>query len=339
FNEMLVDNDDEPNAGAVYVFVRNSGVWTQQAYLKAINAEAGDLFGWSVGIAGDTVMIGAVGESGTKSSDGKLSSDKDDDGATGAGAVYVFSRKGTEWKQIEYLKAENAGELDRFGYDVDIEANTLVVSAVGEKGDANSKVGAYNDNEGKDTGAVYVFTLAEGVWDQTHYLKAKDAKTKDAFGQSVAINDDTLVVGAPGKDGRKGAAYIFNRDDSNWLYSVTLSASNAEAGDLFGYSVDIDGNSLVISAVSEGGDVNSTIEASNNDAPESGAAYLYVRSGDVWEQQVYVKASNPDDKDFFGFSVGISGDTLVVGANGEASADGVQSDNNAAGAGAVYVFQ
>jgi hypothetical protein len=140
-----------------------------------------------------------------------------------------------------------------------------------------------------------------------------------------------------------GAAYVFVRSGTTWSQQAYLKASNTGASDKFGYSVAIAGDTVVVGAYLE--DSNATGvngDGSNNSAINSGAAYVFVRSGTTWSQQAYLKASNTGANDLFGFLVAISGDTVVVGAYGEASnatgVNGTQSDNSASSAGAAYVF-
>ena len=142
------DDNSALDAGAVYVFIRNNnGVWSQQSYLKASNANAGDLFGL-VALSADTLAVGAVGE------DSSASGGQDDNSALDAGAVYVFIRNNNGvWSQQSYLKASNANADDQFGV-VALSGDTLAVGAVGEGSNA---VGGEEDNSAPGAGAVYVF--------------------------------------------------------------------------------------------------------------------------------------------------------------------------------------
>ena len=333
-------DNSAPSAGAAYVFVRAGGVWSQQAYLKASNAEAGDQFGDNVAIEGDTLVVGAPIEA-SSAVGGEA-----DNSAPFAGAAYVFVRAGGVWSQQAYLKASNAEGGDFFGVDTAISGDSLVVGAAGED---SSAVGGEGDNSVPIAGAAYVFTRAGGVWSQQAYLKASNAGS-DAFGENVAISGDTLVVGArlegssavggeaDNSAPSAGAAYVFARAGGVWSQQAYLKASNAEGGDLFGESVKISGDTLVVGAVGE--DSSAVGGEADNSAPGAGAAYVFVRAGGVWSQQAYLKASNAGGDDLFGGSVAISGDTLVVGASDEASsAVGGEADNSAFGAGAAYTWQ
>jgi tRNA threonylcarbamoyladenosine modification (KEOPS) complex Pcc1 subunit len=328
-------------AGAAYVFTRSGGVWSQQAYLKASNAEAGDGFGVSVALSEDTLVVGARYEAGS------AGGGEGDNTAPNAGAAYVFTRSGGVWSQQAYLKASNAEGSDGFGWSVALSGDTLVVGAYGEDSSAG---GGEGDNTASTAGAAYVFTRSGSVWSQQAYLKASNAEAGDWFGRSVALSDETLVVGAYREDSstgggegdnsatEAGAAYVFTRSGGLWSQQAYLKASNAEAADWFGYGVALTGDTLVVGAYGEDSSVFGG--EGDNSAPGAGAAYVFTRSGAVWSQQAYLKASNAEASDLFGYSVAVSGDTLVVGARYEdSSTSGGESDNSAADAGAAYVWQ
>jgi hypothetical protein len=355
------DNNSTFQAGVVYVFTRNGTVWSQQAYLKASNTDRYDRFGSSVAISGDTLVVGAEFE---ESSATGVNGDQSDNSAEQAGAAYVFTRNGTVWNQQAYLKASNTDSLDHFGMSVAISGDTLVVGAEFEESNATGVNGDQSDNSAGIAGAAYVFTRNGTVWNQQAYLKASNTDSLDHFGLSVAISDDTVVVGAVGEDSsatgvngeqedesleQAGAAYVFTRSGTTWSQQAYLKASNTNVVDGFGDSVAISGNTVVVGALGEDSKATGVNgDQSDNSAEQAGAAYVFTRNGTVWNQQAYLKASNTDKASntenivFFGHPVAIFGDTLVVGARGEdSSATGVngdQSDNSAEQAGAAYVF-
>lgn len=333
-------NDAAPNAGAAYVFVRSGSNWSQQAYLKASNVGAGDQFGVSVAISGETIVVGAYQEASS------ATGGEGDNSATAAGAAYVFVRSGSNWSQQAYLKASNAGAGDQFGYAVAISGETIVVGAHHEDSNAT---GGEGDNSATNAGAAYVFVRSGNAWSQQAYLKASNTEGGDQFGISVGISGDTVVVGAWGEDGsatggesnnsatNAGAAYIFTRSGSAWSQQARLKASNAEANDFFGEAVAISGETVVVGAWGE--DSSATGGESDNSASESGAAYAFTRNGSVWSQQARLKASNAEANDQVGYAVAISGETVVLGAAGEdSSAMGSEGDNSVSAAGAAYVF-
>ena len=261
-----------------------------------------------------------------------------------------------------YLKASNTGAGDFFGGSVALDGDTLAVGTYGEASSATGINGTQDNNSAGGSGAVYVFTRTGGVWSQQAYVKASNTGAGDGFGWSVALNGNTLAVGAPaeassatGINGNQddnsanlsGAVYVFVRDPVTraWSQQAYVKASNAEAGDQFGDSVALDGDTLAVGAPGEASSatgINGTQD--NNSAGGSGAVYVFMRNSaaGVWSQQAYVKASNAGAGDLLGTMVTLVGNTLAVGAPGEASnatgINGTQTDNSALISGAVYVF-
>jgi trimeric autotransporter adhesin len=257
-----------------------------------------------------------------------------------------------------YLKASNTEAGDEFGYAIAIDGDTVVVGTRLEDSNATGANGNQADNSANRAGAVYVFTLTDGVWSQQAYLKASNTGANDEFGYAVAIDGDTIVVGAykeasnaTGVNGNQadnsansaGAAYVFTRTAGVWSQQAYLKASNAQAGDLFGYAVDIEGDTIVVGAPLEDSQATAVNGNQNdNSASNAGAAYVFTRTGGVWSQQAYLKATNAEAGDFFGEQVAISGDTVVVGVYQEDSqatgVNGNQANNLAPDSGAAYVF-
>ncbi|CAM8671775.1 FG-GAP repeat [Comamonadaceae bacterium] len=358
------------SAGAAYVFVRSGNTWSQQAYLKAPNAEALDNFGSSIAISGDTVVVGAELEASNQTTITNGSTASTDNSASSAGAAYVFVRSGSTWSQQAYLKASNAGGGDFFAASIAISGDTIVVGANAEDSSQTTitnGTAASADNTGTDAGAAYVFVRSGSTWSQQAYLKAPNAQATDRFGTSVGISGDTIVVGAQQEDSNQttitnggtassdntatnaGAAYVFVRSGSTWSQQAYLKASNAELGDNFGQSVGISGNTIVVGADGEDSALTSVTNGNsitiNNAATDSGAAYVFTRSGTTWSQQAYLKAPNVGSNDNFGAKVGISGHTIVAGAVSESSnqntitnGNTASADNTGNNAGAAYVF-
>jgi uncharacterized repeat protein (TIGR02543 family) len=263
--------------GAAYVFLRSGSAWTQQAKLTVNDGADGILFGVGVTISGDTIVVGAYGNS-------------------GKGTAYVFVRSGSAWTQQAKLTASDGATGDYF-YRVSISGDTVVVGA--------------QNNSGK--GAAYVFVRSGSAWTQQAKLTASDGATGDYFGGRVSISDDTVVVGASGKDSYKGAAYVFVRSGSAWTQQAKLTSNDGIANDSFGFGAGVSGDTIVVGAYGKDN--------------KKGAAYIFMRSGSAWAQQAKLTASDGVASDQFGVSVAISGDTMVVGANGKDSYKG-----------AAYVF-
>jgi hypothetical protein len=281
------DGTGASNSGAVYVFTRSAAAWTQHAYVKASNTGAGDFFGAAVRLSGDggTLAVGAYHEDSAATG---LNGNQADNSASGAGAVYVFTRSGAAWLQQAYVKASNAGAGDNFGLHLALSGNgnTLAVGARGEAGTSNSA---------PFEGAVYVFTRSGAAWTQQAYLKASNAEKDDRFGRSLALSadGDVLLVGAvdesggaTGIDGDQGmdtaslsgAVYEFVRVGGLWTQVRYIKASNTGSRDFFAWDIALssDASTLAVGAPDEdsaatGIDGNQT----DNNAPSAGAVYVF----------------------------------------------------------------
>lgn len=280
------------NSGSVNIFQRDlSGEWTEVAFLLAPDGEPGDHFGEKVALSGDWAMVGAYGE---------------DDLGDQAGAVYVFERntgRPDNWGFVAKLLANDGEAGDSFGDSIAIDAETLVIGA------------PRDDDLGNNAGAAYVFELDDGgsnTWVEVAKLTAFDGEALDAFGGSVDIDGDYLVVSATGDDDlgtAAGAVYLFDRNSGgidNWGLVTKLLASDGQYQDGFGGGLSIDGETLAIGA-------------SGDDDPEDnrGAAYVFERDAggpDNWGQVAKLTAIDGDRWDHFGISVALDGDSLAVGS-------------------------
>ncbi len=311
------DENDESSfgAGAAYVFERGPGGWKRTAYLKASNAEASDGFGWSVAVSGNTVIIGATGEGAIRSPGppGPIPSD----------AAYVFTKTAGVWSEEAYLKASDPEESE-FGFSVAISGDTAIV-------------GALDFAFFSTSGSAYVFARGPGGWQEQARLKgAGSPEGFDGFGFAVAASGDTVVVGTGFANGESGSAEVFARSPGGWRRQAYLKASNADRQDFFGGSVAISGDTIVVGAPGESSAATGIDgNGRNNDAPYSGASYVFRRRDDRWSQLAYVKASNAEEGDYFGGSVAISGRHVVIGAERV----GHPGDGNSVAPGAAYVFR
>ncbi|HYF61973.1 MAG TPA: integrin [Herpetosiphonaceae bacterium] len=323
-------NNDAPDAGAVYVFVRTGAGWTQQAYLKASNAEAGDFFGANLDLSGDTLIVGADHED---SAAAGVDGNGADNGAPNAGAAYVFTRSAGAWTQQAYLKASNPDAEDWFGFSVAVDGNTAVVGAFYEDSNAAGINGDQADDSLENSGAAYVFERSNGVWSQTAYLKSNAPARGTIFGRRVGVSGATIVVGEPGGAGGGGSAVVFERVSGSWATQDMLEPDDGHGGG-FGISVAIDGDTIAVGALYEG--------RLSNEASGSGAAFVFVRANGAWSQQAYLKPANGDHGDYIGEAIALSGDQVLIGAPGDDSAatgiNGDQRDNSADISGAAYVY-
>jgi hypothetical protein len=212
--------------GAAYIFTRRDGVWTEQAKLTASDRALNDAFSYSVSVGDDTAVVGAYRKNDF------------------AGVAYVFERSGSAWMQKTVLTGEAAYGL--FGYSVSVDGSTIVIGSYGA-----------NDN----AGAAVIFTRSGATWSRQAVITQGDPSGTDAFGWSVSVKGDTVMVGAPGKNDNTGAAYAFVRSGTAWRQQARLTASDGATGDAFGWSVGCAGDTVVAGAY-----------AHNS---HSGAAYAY----------------------------------------------------------------
>jgi hypothetical protein len=340
------------SSGAVYIFAHNGTTWVQEAYLKASNTQTNDAFGTTVALSGNVLVVGAPYENSNATG---VNGNQDDNSASDAGAAYVFVRTNEGvWSQQAYLKASNTEAEDYFGYTVEVDGQTIIVGAVFEDSNATGINNNQADNSASNAGAAYVFVFDGLVWSQQAYLKASNTDAQDSFTVSLALDGDTLVVGADGEDSNGtgqgdnsltnvGAAYVFVRQGTNWSQQAYLKASNPDELDLFGSFVTLDGDTLAVSAHNESSNATGINgNQADNSLMGSGAVYVFTRTGETWSQTTYIKASNPGMGDSFGWEVKLAGNYLLVGARFEASnatgVDGNQEDNSVPAAGAAYLF-
>ena len=293
-------NEGAASSGAAYVFVRNAGVWSQQAYLKpgAVGTtQAGDSFGISVAVSGDTVVVGAFREdSSTLGVNSAVN-----ESAADSGAAYVFVRNGTNWSQQAYLKPAAVGTTqadDSFGWSVPVSSDTIVVGA--EQEDSSTTVVNSTPNESSSrSGAAFVFVRSGTNWTQQAYLKPATVGTSqvdDRFGHAVAVSGATIVAGAhqensssTGVNGAanesvadSGAAYVFVRHGTNWTQQAYLkpaAVGTSQASDLFGLSVAVAGDTVVVGASEEDSNTTGVNSAANESSTNAGAAYIFTGLG------------------------------------------------------------
>lgn len=271
--------DGNPEQGLAHVYVRAGGSWTETQVLVADDGAASDGFGFSVSISGDTILVGApyatVGGNG------------------GQGAAYVFQRSGGSWSQAQKLVTAAGGASNNFGWSVAVSGATAIVSApvapVGE-----------NALQGNAT----VFTEDAGSWTEGPTLVAEDGAAFATFGSSVAIDGDTLVVGANGVDSYFGAAYVFERSGTDWNQVARLAPDDGTTLEFFGISVAVSGANAIVGAY------NQRVGDNNG----QGSAYVFTASGGTWTQAQKLVASDGAASARFGLAVAIDGATALVGS-------------------------
>jgi len=253
--------------------------WLEQTKLLASDGTSEDYFGTSVAIDDGYAFIGAP---------------QDDDNGVDSGTVYVYKLDGGTWIEDDQLYPSDAEAGDLFGRSVYVDGGYLVIGS------------PEDDDNGIESGSAYIFELDGSTWVEQDKLLAGDGSQGDHFGKSVCINGDYALIGTPWIDdagGNSGCAYVFKRDGSNWNQQAKLSASDAAQDDNFGTAVSIDGQYALIGSFWD-----------NDDGVHSGSAYIFERSGSTWTQQEKLTASNAAAGDHFGASVSIDGESALIGA-------------------------
>lgn len=295
------DDDAAVNAGSVYVFRFDGSSWVQQAKLLATEDDPDALFGHSVAISGEAVLIGAPGHEYINRY---------------TRSAYVFRFDGESWVQEAKLAASDGAEADLYGVTVDLDGNTAVIGA------------PHDDVVDRDSGSAYVFHFDGTNWGEQQKIAPADGAKLDNFGWAVALSGSTLLVGAPKvgeagyNSGDYGAAYVFDFDGAGWVQSAKLLAWDAAAYDVFGSAVALDGDTAIITVP---GDDTGSLRANN-----TGSAHVFRFNGESWIDEQKIVASDQAAWDRFGCAVAISGNTAVVGA--------LRDDDLDINSGSAYVF-
>mmetsp|Transcript_15859 Transcript_15859/g.25902 ORF Transcript_15859/g.25902 Transcript_15859/m.25902 type:complete len:617 (-) Transcript_15859:42-1892(-) len=286
--------------GAASVYERDStGTWVETALLTADDGAEGDRFGISVSIDGDVVVIGAFGD--------------DAEGASNAGSAYVYEKASNVWSLSAQLAPSTTAQ-GHFGKDVDISGTTVLVGAPGL------------DNKG----AAFFYSKAGGTWSLVETVLAADGASGDKFGESVAVDDATAVIGAPGVSSGAGAAYVFRGTTSrilrgrnlgylSWTQTSKLVAGDQDQMDLFGNVVDIHDSAIAVGAM-----------YASPDGWCSGGAYLFQNTvGEIWVQ-TRMSAADNTQRDYLGISVALYGNYMIAGATGD--------DDMGSHSGSAYIY-
>jgi hypothetical protein len=400
-------NNQSSNSGAVYIFVKNDGVWVQQAYLKASNTEqpninpyrmlVNDRFGYKISLSddGNTLAVSALLEDspsygvncnqnnyeGIDYGSSAASSTADDDfvyaNDLNVGAVYIFSRAGSDWSQDAYVKpifstlhAFSTNPVDlRFGEAMALSGDGKTL-AVGATSDFIARSGVFNfNNSSSDNTSSERACLEFYPSSSSANSNSSSSSSSSKTSSSSSSSSTSSYKGGSGS----GAVYLFRLEENGWAEEAHVKASNAQEGDAFGASITLstDGNTMAVGAI--GDDSNATgvngdqssnacyylsdtgyvIDPECKEAGKhavrgsinNGAAYVFKRTETIWTQEAYLKPSSTFISTLFGFSVDLSGDgnTLVIGTPGDASSattingDTTQHIDNA-NTGAAYVF-
>jgi hypothetical protein len=326
--------------------VKAGFAWLQKQKLLAADGTAGDNLGWSVSISGDWAITGAIG---------------DGDGVKiNAGSAYIFKWNGTSWIQQQKLTASDSSADDQFGWSVSVSGDSAIVGAIGDDSSRGAAyifrwngtnwsqqqkliaadgevedffgisvaidgnyaiIGAVGDDSAK--GSAYIFKWNGTNWSQQAKITASDGIAEDSFGNSVSLYGDTAIIGVSADDDNgsySGSVYVFRRDGVLWSQQQKLTAADGAAEDNFGVSVSINGDRLIIGSLGD-----------DDNGSNSGSAYMFTWNGASWSQQQKLTPSDGAAEDFFGCSVSICDNYVVVGAH--------HDDDRGVDAGSAYIFE
>lgn len=278
------------STGAVYVFTRSGTTWTQQQKLTASDAATDDMFGVSVALDGDTIVVGASGDS----------------HGTGAnqGSAYVFTRSGATWTEQAKLTAADAADSDDFGRSVALDGDKALVGAPLD-----------NHPSFSNGGSAYVFTRAGSAWTERAKLVPNDVEALDRFGESVSIDGSTAAIGAPFDDHTgtfdAGSVYVFSGSDANWTQVTRLGTTLPNWNEHFGADVSVRGDAICAGAP----------ERNVPPSLQNGAVYVFINEGD-WIMKLEIAASDMNQGDAFGVSVAMDGQAIAAGASNDTHAGG-----------------
>jgi len=289
------DDDCAVNAGSAYVFRFDGSTWVQQAKLLADDDDPDALFGHSVAISGETVLIGTPGH--------ELLNQY-------TRSAYVFRFDGSSWVQEAKLAASDGAEADLYGVTVDLDGDTALIGA------------PYDDVVERDSGSTYVFHFDGADWVEQQKIVPPDGAKLDNFGWDVAVSGNHLLVGAPKDDDSgddSGSAYVFHFDGTSWVQQAKLLAPGGAANDFFGFGAAIDGSAAIIGVPND-----------DDSGANSGSVHFFRFNGENWIHDQKIVASDGAAWDRFGCAVGLSGNTAVVGA--------LRDDDQDINSGSAYVF-
>jgi len=298
-NRLLVGapgvNEEGTNAGAAYVFDLSGGVWSQSKKLLVSSLNAHDRFGTSVDLDADRILIGAYGVDLT---------------GINLGAAYIFDWDGDQWTFSTELTASDGANLDSFAEAVSLDGNRAIVSA------------SRDDDGSNDSGSVYVFDFDNGMWSESDKLTAEaDASANALFGNTLVLDNDTVLVGAYHDNVNAGAAFVFEYDNQSMIWNriQKLTADNSQAGNYFGTSLSLDDNIIIIGA-----------PGSDNNGNESGSAYVFQKISGSWQQTENIVANDGSANHKLGQAVSLSSELIVIGAP--------HADGHGKESGAAYIF-
>lgn len=274
-----LDDDKGFNSGSVYVYTRHAGLWIEQQKLTAIDGSANDQYGLTLSLADNTAVIGAP---------------FDDDNGFDSGSAYIYTLKAEEWTLQQKLTATDAASGDQYGWSVALDGNSALIGA------------RFDDDKGFNSGSAYLYSLDAEAWLLKQKLTAADGSDNDQFSWSVALDNNTAVIGARFDDDmgiNSGSAYVFTRSGDSWGLQEKLTASDGAPGNQYSWSIALQGDTVIIGNPFD-----------DNKYRLSGSTYVYTRNVDLWSEIQKMTASKELLGDRYGISVALEGNTMLVGA-------------------------
>ena len=263
---------------SVVFYKRENNEWIRHSKITN-NVEEG-FFGWQIKLDGNQVIIGSI-------------NDFNDDGIrTGAAYIYDYNPIADEWQQAAKLAPE------------DLEFGDLFGGAVYMK-DGLAAVASRNDNDnGANSGAVYIFEKDEGVWTQAAKITPDDGMPDDRFGYRIDGDDNKLIISGYGSNNETGAAYIY-RFDNEWVQEARLDSEDLSEGDWFGSSIVLDGDRAIIGARHHTGN-----------ADRSGAFFIFEKEGMNWTEKHKFINPNGQVDDFLGGALDFENEQFIISSYG-----------------------
>ncbi len=291
------EDSNGENSGAVYFFEKEDSIWIERKKITPADGSQDDFFGRSVALDGKYLFCGAPG---------------DDDVFENAGSVYVYEKTGIDWTFRQEIVPDDAGSNDWFGWSIDVKDRWAVIGS------------PLNDENGNDSGAVYVYCRLENLWVLNQKIIVQDGEPNDWFGWSTSLDGNFILSGSPYNDNwgnDAGAVYVFSYNGQIWIERQKIVTIDAGPGNYFGWSVSLDLPNALIGAYRD-----------DDNGLESGSAYIYHFNGFAWLMKQKLTAFDGASNDWFGWSVSLDGSNAVIGAFG----DDMDSMNDC---GSIYVYK
>lgn len=293
----LKNNGNQSNTGEVYIYQKNGTDWNLMTSVTASDREADDRFGSSVSIDGNNLVVSAP---------------FDDDIANSSGAIYIFNYDGTNWNEVVKITDPALQANDEFGHDVSIKGDWIAVGV------------PKDDDLNPNSGAVWLYEFDGTNWGYHSTLTSTFTEFgEELFGYSVSLSGTRIAIGSPLDDDAAtdaGNAFIYDYDGTNWNFTEKITPSDGGNSFSYGFDLELDTDQLIVGAY--GG---------NPALLSAGGAYIYQFDGTNWNEQQIIFPSDATQDDWFGYKVGIDGQTAIMSA--------INDDDNGTSSGSVYIFR